>query len=112
LDLKTRTLLVETDVANLEGKILPGSFVQVTIWITDTPYVEIPVTALVMRGDKSFTAILTQDNKVTFRPISVYDSDGKKIRVQAGLNEGDRVILNVGDSIVEGQQVRPVEAQS
>jgi membrane fusion protein, multidrug efflux system len=112
LDPKTRTLLVEIDLDNREGKILAGSFVQVTLQIRIPAAVEIPAGALVMRGDKAFVGTIDGENKAIFREVTVYDSDGKTVRLISGISEGDQVMLNVGQSISEGQKVRPEEEKS
>ncbi len=108
LDTKTRTLLVEIDVPNSEERLLPGSFVQVVLKIRTMPFPEIPAAALVMRGDKSFVATLTNENKVKFREVVVYESDGKTARLSSGITEGEQVIVDRGESVLEGKRVQPV----
>jgi membrane fusion protein, multidrug efflux system len=107
LDPKTRTLLVEIDLNNHEGKILAGSFVQVTLFIRTPPSVEIPVGGLVMRGSKAFVGIVDGDNKATFREVTVFESDGRTVKLSSGISDGDQVMLNVGDTISEGEKVQP-----
>ena len=38
-----------------------------------------------------------------------YESDGKSVRLLSGIFEGDQVMLNIGQSISEGDQVQPEE---
>jgi len=111
LDAKTRTLLVEIDVDNREEKIIAGSFVKVTLEIRTGALTEIPAEALVIRGDKSFVATLTRENKVAFKEVTIYESDGKTARLSGGVTEGEQVIASPGQSLTEGQQVRPVTAK-
>ncbi len=66
LDTKTRTLLVEIDLDNGEGKILAGSFVQVTLYVSNPPAIEIPASALVIRGEKTFVGTVGTDNVASF----------------------------------------------
>lgn len=109
LDTKTRTLLVEIDVDNSEEKLLAGSFVQVVLTIRTMPFAEVPAAALVMRGDKSFVATLTKENTVTYKEVTIYESDGKTARLSSGLTEGEKVIVDLGESVLDGQRVRPIE---
>jgi membrane fusion protein, multidrug efflux system len=109
LDSNTRTLLAELDVDNKQGLLLAGSFVRVLLKLKAPPSIEIPAQALLMKGDKAFVAIVTQGNKVNFRPIVVADSDGKTVRISSGLEEGQRLVLNPGFGITDGAQVQPVE---
>ena len=108
LDEKTCTLLVEIDVDNREQKIIAGSFVKAALEIRTGALMEIPTEALVIRGDKSFVATLTKENKVAFKEVTIYESDGKTARLSKGVTEGEQVIANPGQSLTEGQQVRPV----
>jgi membrane fusion protein, multidrug efflux system len=110
LDTKTRTLLVEIDVDNAEGRLLAGSFVQVVLKIRTKPFPEVPAGALVMRGDKSFVATLSNENRVNFREVTIYESDGKTARLSSGITQGEAVILDLGESVLEGQRVQPVRA--
>jgi membrane fusion protein, multidrug efflux system len=112
LDAKTRTLLVEIELDNRAGKFLAGSFVQVTLFVRIPPTVEIPVEGLVMRGNTAFVGVVDGDNKATFRQVTVFASDGKTVKLSSGLSKGDQVMLNVGDSVTEGQKVRPQEEKS
>ncbi len=108
LDPKTRTLLVEIEVDNRDRKILAGSFVNVTLFVSAPPSVEIPASSLVIRGNKSMVGILTNEDKVTFREVGVWETDGRIVRLLTGVTEGERVILASGEAIGEGQKVRPV----
>ncbi len=108
IDLKSRTLLTELDLDNRAGKILAGSFVQVTLKLTTPPYIQVPVEALLMRGEKAFVGVVGSDNRVTFRPVTIADSDGKTVRMGSGLGAGERVVLNPGTGIVEGEVVQPL----
>lgn len=108
LDPKTRTLLVEIDVDNRDGRFLAGSFVQVTLFIRSPGSVEIPAASLVIQGNKTMVAIVTKDDRVTLRDVNIVESDGRIVRILSGLTEGEHVIVNPGGSIEEGEKVRPI----
>jgi len=109
LDQKTRTLLTELDLDNRQGIILAGSFVNVALTLKAPPSTEVPANALITREDKAFVAVVAADDKVSIHPVIVLYSDGKIVRVISGLKEGDRVVLDPGGDIVDGQQVQPVD---
>lgn len=109
LNARTRTLLLEFDVDNSQGIFVPGSFVQVSLILQTPHYVEVPVEALVFKGDKPSVPVLTAENKVQLRPVLIADSDGKIAAIQSGVQEGDRVVLYGGDRIAEGQLVQPIQ---
>ena len=107
LDPKTRSLLAEIDVTNADGKIIPGSFVNVTVEIPAQSFTEVPSTALVMRDKKPHLAIVSADNKIRFQPIIVANTDGKILRVSEGLQVNEKVALSLSASTAEGSPIRP-----
>jgi membrane fusion protein, multidrug efflux system len=107
LDLKTRTLLVEVDCDNRDSLILAGSFVQVTLHLRMPPQVEIPAQALIIRDKDTLVGIITPENKVNLRPVEIYESDGKTVRLSSGVQEGEKVALDLGQNAEEGQHVQP-----
>src|SRR5438552_9779953 len=108
IDPKTRTLLVEIDVANPHNRILAGSFVQVELKLQTPHYVEVPSDALIVKGNRTLVATVTPDNIVRFRQVVVADQTGESARLLSGLNEGERVARNVGERASEGSKVQPV----
>ena len=107
LDLHTRMLLAEAEVDNREGRILPGSYVQTELTLAQPPHLEISTEALMVRGDKTFVAVVGPDRRVAFRPVTVGEEDHRKLQVFSGLKAGERVILNLGDAARDGSLVRP-----
>ena len=47
---------------------------------------------------------------MSFRPITPSGDDGQHVRVLTGLKKGERVALNLGESVAEGDRVQPFEA--
>jgi len=109
LDPRTRMMLVEVDLDNQAHKIVAGSFVDVVLHLTVPTYVEIPAAALILRGKSPFVALVGNDDKVKYSPVTLYDDDGERARVTRGLEEGQRVAMNLGDSVGEGATVQPVD---
>ncbi|MGH9430034.1 MAG: efflux RND transporter periplasmic adaptor subunit [Terriglobia bacterium] len=109
LDPATRTMLTEIDVHNRAGRFLPGSFVSVTLSLRNSPRgVEIPSEGLILRNNKPFVAVVTPDNRVTFRPVTILSDDGATILIRSGLKPGERIALNAGDLVQEGGKIQPV----
>jgi RND family efflux transporter MFP subunit len=106
---KTRTMQTEVDIDNADGAILPGSYVEVTLEVKVPPLLEMPAEALVMRGEKTQAAVVDRDQHVHFKPIVVANDDGQTVHLVSGLNEGDRVALNLGSEAEEGSPLQIVE---
>lgn len=105
LDARTRTRRVEIEFANADGSFLPGSFVNVAIMIPATSYIEVPSGALVTRDKKPFVAVVDADSHIRYTPITVAGTDGKVVRVAAGLNEGTPVAVGPPASLADGGKI-------
>jgi membrane fusion protein, multidrug efflux system len=107
LDPKTRKLLVEFDLDNRRGEIVPGSFVHVELDAPAPVLPELPSEALVVWQNRTLVAVLATDSTVHFHEVVVASNDGRRIRVLSGVSSGDRVVLNAGDALADGARVRP-----
>ncbi|HWE28750.1 MAG TPA: efflux RND transporter periplasmic adaptor subunit [Polyangia bacterium] len=107
LDSRTRMMLVEVDLDNRDGKIVPGSFVTVTLTFATPPEIFVPVEALVLNGAKASVFVLDGE-KVHARPVVVSDNDGTIARLARGLRSGELVALNLGDNVADGARVQPM----
>ena len=112
IDPTSRTLLVEIDVNNRSGEILPGSLAQVHF---KTPVVNptfiIPVSALIFRTQGLQVATVVDDNKAHLIPITMGQDDGATAQIVTGLTARDKVIQDPPDSIIEGEKVSPQTPQ-
>jgi RND family efflux transporter MFP subunit len=108
LDPRTKMLLTEIDIPNEDRSLVAGSFVQISMQIKSPPYVEAPVEAVVLKGNKTYISAVSPDGKIQFKPVEIGSNDGKVITVLSGADEGDMVALNIGDSLPEGSKVRPI----
>jgi membrane fusion protein (multidrug efflux system) len=107
LDTRTRTLSVEVDFDNTKGDFLAGSYVNMTLLIPATSYVEVPAPALVVRDKKNYVAVVGSDNHIRLMPIEIAGTDGRAIRILSGLGEGVRVALSLANTIADGAKVNP-----
>ena len=107
LDPKTRTLLAEVDFDNRAGTFIPGSFVNVSLMVPQTSYIEVPASALVVRDRKSFAAVLGTDNHIKLTPIEIAGTDGASVKIASGLGEGERVVLSLPNTVPDGAKVNP-----
>src|SRR6185295_5707718 len=105
LDPKTRTLLAEVDFDNRAGTFIPGSFVNVSLMVPQTSYIEVPASALVVRDRKNFAAVLGTDNHIKLTPIEIAGTDGASVKIASGLGEGERVVLSLPNTVPDGAKV-------
>jgi len=110
LDARTRTLLAEVDFDNRAGTFIPGSFVNVSLMVPQTSYIEVPASALVVRERKNFVAVLEADNHIKLTPIEIAGTDGASVKIASGIGEGMRVVLSLPNTVPDGAKVNPAAA--
>jgi multidrug efflux pump subunit AcrA (membrane-fusion protein) len=107
IDLASRTLLVEVDVDNSTGELLPGAFTEVHLKIpTEIPSYILPVNTLIFRAQGLQVATVGNDNRAKLIPIVLGRDFGATVEVVSGLTDADRVIVSPPDSLVDGEQVQ------
>jgi len=111
LDPASRTLLVEIQVPNPDGKLLPGMYVQVDLNLPrKEPPVLIPSDTLVVRPEGTMVASVDANGVVHYKRITAGRDFGEQLEVLSGLAEGQRVIVNPNDSVQEGVKVHAIAA--
>jgi len=108
IDVASRTLLVEVDVNNSTGELLPGAYTEVHLKLpNDVPTYILPVSALIFRAQGLQVATVDSSNKTKLVAITLGRDFGSQVEVLSGLNADDKVIINPSDSVVDGEQVNP-----
>jgi RND family efflux transporter MFP subunit len=109
LDPSSRTLLVEVQVPNEGGALLPGMYAQVDLNSTQSSSpLLVPSDVLIVRPDGTQVAMVGPDHIVHLKKIEVGRDYGDKLEVLSGVEEGETLIPNPGDNAREGLKVNPV----
>lgn len=112
IDPANRTLLVEIDVDNRKGELMPGSLAQVHFKAAAVGQTFIiPASALIFRREGLQVGTVVNSNVAHLVPITIGQDNGATVEVITGLNAHDQVIQDPPDSLVEGQLLY-VETQS
>jgi RND family efflux transporter MFP subunit len=102
IDPASRTLLVEVDVQNPNGELLPGAYVTVHLKLSGhSQALTVPVNTLLFRSEGTQVAVV-REGRTQLVPIRVGRDFGNQLEVMAGLTPSDQVILNPSDSISPG----------
>jgi RND family efflux transporter MFP subunit len=110
INMTTRTLLVEIDVANPTNTLLTGSYAEVHLKVpTQSSTFIIPVNTLIFRSEGLRVGVV-KGGETTLTPVTPGRDFGNQIEIVAGLKPDDQIIINPPDSIVTGQQVQIVQA--
>jgi RND family efflux transporter MFP subunit len=109
LDPATRTLLVEVQVPNPDGKLMPGMYAELKLVgkRTDPPLL-IPGDTLVVRARGPMVAVVGKDGVLHYKLVKLGRDFGKQVEVVSGIEAGDLLVANPGDSAREGAKVRAV----
>ncbi len=112
IDLASRTLLVEVDVNNPTGELLPGAYVSVHLKFSGTSAnaLTIPVTTVLFRSE-GIRAAVVRDGKAQLVPITIGRDFGDTLEVLAGLRPDESLVVNPPDSLISGTPVK-VETQA
>ncbi len=106
IDVASRTLLVEVDVDNPTGQLLPGAYVFVHLKLPDeTRSVTIPSNALIFRKE-GLQVGLVRNGKAELVPVKIGRDYGNAVEIVSGLQPTDAVIVDPSDSLVAGLPVR------
>ena len=113
IDPASRTLLVEIDVDNRDGKLLPGAYTEVHMNVHQgvAPLI-IPVSALIFRtqGLQVGTVVKgANGDQAKLVQVTLGQDDGSTVQVIHGLSPDSQVIQNPPDSLIEGEPVRVVQ---
>jgi RND family efflux transporter MFP subunit len=109
IDPASRTLLVEIDVDNHAGELLPGSLAQVHFKTTAAgPTFIVPAAALIFRKEGLRVGTVVNGNTARLVPVVIGEDDGANVQIVTGLGAGDQVIQDPPDSLIEGEKVQIV----
>jgi RND family efflux transporter MFP subunit len=111
IDPASRTLLVEIDVDNRNGELMPGALAQVHFKASSTQSTFIvPAAALIFRteGLQLSTVVNGSGGPVAHLvPVTIGEDDGATVQIITGLQASDKVIQDPPDSLIEGEKVSP-----
>ena len=110
VSLATRTMATEVDVPNPGLVLIPGMYAEVDLTLDRRNAVlAIPVTAVDVDSAAATgrVMVITANNRVEVRTISLGIETASKVEVRSGLNEGDLVVIAGRSGLQPGEEVRP-----
>jgi RND family efflux transporter MFP subunit len=107
IDTASRTLLVEVDVDNPTGELLPGSYVSVHLKLPGRigHGLTIPSNTILFRSEGLRVGVV-RDGRAQLIPITIGRDYGNELEVVSGLTQRDQLIANPADSLISGEPVR------
>jgi RND family efflux transporter MFP subunit len=103
LDPTLRTLQVELELDNARHEIFPGAYAEVHFSLPGNAHsLRLPATTVLFRAPGPQVATVDSHNRVQLKSIVQGRDFGSSIEVLAGLDDGDQVVVNPPDSIING----------
>jgi RND family efflux transporter MFP subunit len=107
LDPRTRTMLVEAVVDNQSRFFLGGSFAYMTLHVPVPSSTQVPVGALITRGDDQFIAVVGSDSRLHYIKVAVASTDGDTVTLATGVKAGTRIAVDLPAEAADGTLVNP-----
>ncbi len=108
-DVSTRTAVTVFTIDNEDRALWPGSYAQVHLTApVDRNVLTIPSTALVFQEHGTQVAVVTENDRVHLKSITVSKLMDNAVEVADGISSQDRIVNNPSAALLEGDQVRVV----
>ena len=112
IDLSSRTLLVEVDVDNPAGRLLPGAYTSVHLSLPSAVQsATVPANTLLFRKEGLRTAVV-RNSHAQLVPVIIGRDYGQTVEILSGLRPTDEVVVDPSDSLISGTVVRIADAKS
>ncbi len=110
IDANSRTLNVEVDVDNSQGRIKTGAYVFVHLKLpqtthTSTQSVTIPANTLLFRSEGLRVGVV-RNGRAELVPVTIGRDFGATVEIVAGLQPTEQIIVNPSDSLASGTPVQ------
>lgn len=106
IDPTTGTIKLRASFANENRALYPNQFVNIDLIVNEHKDVAIAPTAAVQRGvPGTFVYLVNADNTVSVRKITLGVTEGERVEILAGLDPGDRIVVDGTDKLREGAHI-------
>lgn len=108
VDMNTRSVIVRALLANEDGVLKPGMFLNVALANDEREALVIPEEALSPEAERQFVYVVT-DGKVSRREVRIGGRRPGSVEVIAGLTAGERVVIEGTQKVRDGSTVQGTE---
>jgi hypothetical protein len=106
IDPVSRTLLVEMDIQNPSGELLPGAYATVRFKVTlGMVPLTAPASSILFQAAGPQLGIVNARNQVELRTVTIGRDFGDTVEILSGVTARDNVIANPSDSLTGGTRV-------
>jgi multidrug efflux system membrane fusion protein len=106
VDQSTGTIRIKGTFPNVDRRLWPGQFVNVTVALTDDPTsIVVPTSAVQVGQQGQYAFVVKEDRSVESRALVVDRSSGTETVVKSGLKPGETVVTDGHLRLVAGSRV-------
>jgi len=105
VDEDTRTMITEIDVPNPKLELVPGMWATVVLKVERRPQALAVPNEAISTDKKNSVYIVTSEQEIEERPVTLGMETAGKYEVIAGLKEGDLVMIGARSKVKPGQKV-------
>ena len=110
LDPATRTLRTELHIANPQGRLLPGMYVQVKFSCDNSHgAMVVPSNTLVIDSNGVNVVRVDSQGRIVRTPVRIGRDFGREVEVVSGLSPDARLVVSPRDDLAEGETVTVVQ---
>ena len=109
LDPDTRTLEVEAEIANPDGRLKPGLLARLELTRQELPAALVVPQSALIELEKGKAVYVVEDGVVRRRPVTLGPVIGEEVVIE-GVPAGARVIVEGQHAVAEGQRVQEITA--
>ncbi|BCG86175.1 transport system membrane protein [Mesorhizobium sp. 113-3-9] len=106
IDPSTGTIKLRAGFANEARVLYPNQFVNVALLVDEHKDVAIAPVAAIQRGlPGTFVYLVNPDSTVSVRKVTLGVTNGEHVEILAGLNPGERVVVDGADKLRDGAHI-------
>jgi len=108
IDLTTGTYKLKSMFTNADDALFPNQFVNVHLLVDTKRNLTIVPAAAIQRGPQgTYVYAADTDNTAKIRIVTIAQTTGDSVGLSAGLNSGDRVVIDGLDKLQDGTKIIP-----
>lgn len=108
INLDTGTIRVKASMPNLDNRLFPNQFVSVSVLLANHNGLVVPSEAIQTGSIGDFVYVVSSDNQVAIRKVTVGLTTDERSLITEGLELGEKVVVEGTDRLREGSQVEPI----
>jgi HlyD family secretion protein len=107
LDQSTQTMMIEVDLDNSEGLLIPGMYGEATVDLQETPNA-LMIAATAVKFDKTgnSSVYVVENGAIRIVPVVTGCDNGRQIQILSGIDESAQIAADRIGRFADGQKVR------